>query len=168
MKIIDSARWAPSLHNLQPWKFIIAEGDIRKKLIDAMKRPHRDIEPLMIRLTLKNGINIIENAPVVILVYNNRPFSRKVKELGRRFFNCANIWEIQSVSCAVQNMLLTAHSLGLSSTWFGIPMFRETQINKIFGIEDDLMAIVTIGYPAKKQKTPLRRKPISEIVSFRK
>ena len=166
-KILDSARWAPSLHNLQPWKFIVAEGAIKEELINAIKRPYRGIEPLMIRLTLKNSIEVIENAPLVILVYNNRPFSIKLKELGRHFFNCANVWEIQSAACAIQNMLLTTHSLGLSATWFGIPMLRERYINKLFGMNDRLMAIVTIGYPAKKPKPP-RRKGLSEIVSYRK
>ena len=165
-KILDSARWAPSLHNMQPWRFIIPGGAMREKVIRALKKRRRN-EPLIIRLTLKNGVEIIENAPLIILVYNTGALSNRVKKGGRIYFNNANISEIQSVACAIQNMLLTVYSLGLGAAWIGISSFREKEINKTLGIKDRLMAILTIGYPSKKSKAP-RRKAISEIAFFLK
>lgn len=168
-KILDSARWAPSLHNMQPWKFIIPESKMKKELINALKHSQNK-ELLFIRLILRNSIKTIENAPTVVLVYNDGILSNKAKKGGRayrNYFNNANTFEIQSVACAIQNMLLTAHSFGLGAAWFGIPIFSEKSINRLFGVNYRLMAILTIGYPAKKPKPPVR-KPLSEIVTFRK
>jgi len=69
-KVLDSARWAPSLHNMQPWHFIIPEGAMRQRLLKVLKKTH-DKELLFIRVTLRSCIKAVENAPVVIMVYNN-------------------------------------------------------------------------------------------------
>lgn len=166
-KILDSARWAPSLHNRQPWKFVIPEGEARKKLIDALKRS-RDKEALLIRLTLRENIKVIEHAPVVILVYNDSALSNRVKKGGKLYSDYLDksiTFEIQSVACAIQNMLLTAYSLGLGTAWFGMPVFAEKFINKFLHVEYKLMAILTVGYPAESPRRP-GRKPLSEIVDF--
>ena len=168
-RILESARWAPSLHNMQPWEFIILAKKMQKKLVGVLKKAQNK-EPFLIRLTLKNSINVIEKAPVVILAYSNGVLSNKVKKGGRLYsdyLNAAATFEAQSVACAIQNMLLTAHSVGLGSTWFGIPIFSEKAVNRLFGLDYKLMAILTFGYP-KNTPEPPRRRPLKEIVSLRK
>ena len=106
-KILDSARWAPSLYNMQPWKFIIPEGRMRKKLVEALKKV-QDKEALLVRMKLKESTKVIERAPLVILTYNDSALSNKAKKGGRlysNYFGIANMFEIQSVACAIQNML---------------------------------------------------------------
>lgn len=164
-KILESARWAPSVHNLQPWRFIIVEGRMKDRLARLLSRYKRN-ELLFVRMILKEAIRIIDNAPVAVLVYKMPVFSKKIKIGGRLYFNNAHIWEIQSVACALQNMILTVHSLGLGAAWLGIPMFRSSDINKLFKIDDELMAILTIGYPAEKPPTP-KRKGLCEIASLK-
>ena len=165
-KILESARWAPSLHNLQPWKFIVVEGALKQKLAEALKH-HKGKEFLIMRLILKTGIEMIEKAPCAILVYNNTPLSRKVITSGKSYFNGVYICETQSVACAIQNMLLTAHSLGLGATWVGVSIFRQKVINEVVGAGDNLMAVLAVGYPDEKPKAP-GRKPLSEIAIFKK
>lgn len=166
-KIVDAARWAPSVHNLQPWRFIVAEGLAKEHLVRAL-RSRRKNETLPIRLFLKNTIKIIEEAPVAILVYKKNEFSSKFKISGRLHYRIADIMEIQSVASAIQNMLLIAHSLGLGAIWLGVPLYREKEIGNFLRVYNDkLMAILAIGYP---DETPLApsRKSMAKIVSFRK
>lgn len=163
--IIEAARWAPSVHNFQPWRFIVIEGKSKQKLIGLLKKQQQG-EVLFVRLILKNSIKVIENAPVAILVYQRKDFSKRIESGGRRYVTIANILEVQSVACAIENILLAAHSLGLGGVWLGIFMFREKQINKLFKINDKLMAILTIGYPNERPKAP-SRKPLPEIADFK-
>lgn len=168
-KILDSGRWAPSFHNMQPWRFIVVRGKAKKNLAEVLKK-NRGRELLIMRITLKSGIKIIKNAPVIILVYNKCPFSKKLKKYSRHaasYLEGAVMREIQSVSCAIQNMLIEAHALGLGAVWLGIPKIREKYINKLFKTKDSLMAILAIGYPDESPRPP-GRMPINEIASFRR
>lgn len=168
-KVLEAARWAPSSHNMQPWRFIIAEGAIKKRLVEVLSLRQKN-EPLLFRLILKEAIKIVENAPTAILVYKKGVYSDTIKKGGRpyhKYLDKTNVWEIQSVASALQNMLLAAHSLGLGTAWLGSAVFREKQINRLFKSTDALVAIVTIGYPDEKP-TPPPRRPITEIASFRR
>lgn len=166
-RILEAARWAPSSHNMQPWRFIIVEGPAKKRLVEALSLRQKN-EPLLFRLILKEAVKIVENAPTTILVYKKGVYSDTIKKGGspyRMYLQRTNVWETQSVASALQNMLLVAHSLGLGTAWLGSAVFRERQINRLFNSNDALIAIVTIGYPDEKPAPP-RRKHIAEIASF--
>lgn len=168
-KVLEAARWAPSAHNLQPWRFVIAEGRIKERLVEVLGVRKKN-EPMLVKLILKEAVKIIENAPMAILAYKKGVYSDTIKKGGRSYrdyLRKANIWEVQCVACALQNMLLVAHSLGLGTAWLGITAFRERQINRLFRSNDALMAVVTIGYPDEKPAPPSRR-PITEIAYFRR
>ena len=72
---------------------------------------------------------------------------------------------IQDTAAAIQNILLTAYTLGLGSCWVGA--FDEVAVSKALGLERGLrpVAIVVIGHPAEKPSTPFR-KPIEQITTF--
>ncbi len=135
-RMIDSARWAPSACNQQLWNFIVIRDDRIKK-----------------RLAEEAACNtLVVRAPVVIAV-------TYVKE------NLKDYYISQSASAAVQNMLLSAHSLGIGTCWLcGIG--SEKQIKKILRIPKDqfVVCIVIAGYPKHKSVFVPKRKPISEIM----
>jgi nitroreductase len=168
-KILDAGRWAPSFHNTQPWRFIVIGEKAKMGLVEALKK-HKGKEPLIVRMTLNSGISMIKEAPVAVLIYNNRSFSRKLEKHSRYtkgYLEGVAVREIQSVACAIQNMLLEAHALGLGAAWLGIPTFREEYINRLFGTKDSLAAIITLGHPSERPRPPCRM-AINEITSFRK
>jgi nitroreductase len=164
-KAFEAARWAPSVHNIQPWNFVVVEGRMKKKLAEIAGRYPKG-EVLLVRLILKESIKIMEQAPTVILVYKKNIFLERIKRGGKRFYDLVRLWEAQSVASAVQNMLLTFHSMGAGATWLGLPLLCAKKINKFFGIKGELMAILAVGYPAEIPPAPTR-KPLSEIVSFK-
>ena len=114
---------------------------------------------------LKETSKILANAPLAIAVYNTRLLSGKIK-LNGRYKKICEIFEIQSVAAAIQNIVLMAYCLGLGSAWLGIALLCEKEINTVLKQQGLLLAILTIGYPDEFPKKP-KRKKISEISNFK-
>jgi nitroreductase len=143
-KLIDAARWAPSAGNIQPWEFIIVrKPKIKRRLVEAA------LDQVF-----------IEEAPVVIVVCANEVRSSQGYGVRGETLYC-----IQDTAAAIQNIHLTAHSLGLGTCWVGA--FREEEAREILKIPHGIrpVAIIPIGCPAEAP-TPRRRKPLSEIVHY--
>jgi len=166
-KIIEAGRWAPSAENTQPWKFIILkEGEIKSNFIKKIKKEVYSEKFLTsANVLLKRSIKIIEEAPIIILVYNTHTFLEKVKKLGKVYEKPAYLSEIQSISAAIENMFLAATSLGIGMCWLNFPLLIKDEIEKFFKTKDELVAILTLGYPQEKGKRS-KRKPISETVKY--
>ena len=96
-------------------------------------------------------IHIME-APVVIAVCANIPRSEKRYGSRGRELYC-----IQDSAASIENMLLTAVSLGLGAAWVGA--FKERPVKDILKIPDDvhLLAIIPVGHPAEAPDVPKRR-----------
>ena len=143
-KLIEAARWAPSAGNIQPWEFIIVrKPEIKKKLAEAALNQ-----------------SFIKEAPVVIVVCANE--FRSSKGYG---FRGKTLYCIQDTAAAIQNIHLTAYALGLGSCWVGA--FREEKAREILNIPNGIrpVALIPIGYPARRPK-PRSRRLIKEIVHY--
>ncbi|MEM5834969.1 MAG: nitroreductase family protein [Candidatus Aenigmatarchaeota archaeon] len=141
MKILEAAIYAPSSGNLQNWEFIIVRDEENKKLIA--------------KAALNQ--NFIADASIIIIACSN---DDKVIFYGKRG---KDLYAIENVSAAIQNILLAANDLGIGSCWVGA--FDEKEIKKILKIPENVrpIAIIPLGYPEKISETPVRR-PISEVV----
>ena len=143
-KLIDAARWAPSAGNIQPWEFILVrKPEIKRALADAALDQ-----------------TFIEEAPIVIVACANENRSSQRYELRGK-----NLYCIQDTAAAIQNILLTAYSLGLSTCWIGA--FREEEAREILKIPQGIrpVAIIPVGYPAEAPSPPSGR-PINQIVHY--
>ncbi len=140
--ILDAGRWAPSGLNNQPWRFAVIKDQTLKLKIAKLTKYH----------------NIIEEAPTIIGVFlDNDSLYHREKD-------------IQSVGAALQNMLLTAHSLKLGAVWLGEILKNGDQVCKILELPPnyELMAVVATGYPAANLKNrEVSRKPLEEFVLLR-
>jgi len=143
-KLIDAARSAPSAGNVQPWEFIIVrESEIKRRLARAA------LDQLF-----------IEEAPVVIVVCANE--NRSSQRYGHRG---KTLYCIQDTAAATQNILLTAHSLGLGTCWVGA--FREEEVGEILKVPQGIrpMAIVPLGHP-DEAPSPRGWRPKEQIVHY--
>lgn len=143
-ELIDAARWAPSAGNIQPWEFIIVrKPKIKRRLVEAAL-----------------GQMFIEEAPVVIVVCANEVCSSQGYGVRGETLYC-----IQDTAAAIQNIHLTAYSLGLGTCWVGA--FREEEAREILKIPYGIrpVAIIPVGYSAEAP-TPRMRKSISQIVHY--
>lgn len=140
LELLEAARWAPSGGNLQPWRFVVVhDADRRRQLVGACL-----------------GQGFVAEAPVVIVVcalpevsalhYGNR---------GR------NLYCLQDVAAATQNMLLRGTELGLGVCWVGA--FDEVAVARVLGLEASWrpLVVVPVGWacdhPREGSRLPLER-----------
>ena len=140
--ILQSAILAPSAKNIQPWRFVVVQQD--KHLI-------HNIADLMQRSTF------VRNADCLICVFLDK----------EQAFDYTK--DCQSIGACIENMLLTATSLGIGSCWIGEILDRQSEVKELLQIDQsryDLMAIISLGYPLRKTnpKTKTPRKPLSECM----
>ncbi|MEM3627853.1 MAG: nitroreductase family protein [Candidatus Bathyarchaeia archaeon] len=143
-KLIEAACWAPSAGNIQPWEFIIVRNsEIKQKLVEAAL-----------------GQEFIAEAPVVIVVCANEERSARGYGLRGKTLYC-----IQDTAAAIQNIHLTAYSLGLGTCWIGA--FREEEARKALKIPNGVrpVAIIPVGYPDEFPQPP-RRRPMQQAVHY--
>lgn len=129
-QIVEAGTWAPSACNLQRWEFIaITKYDLKKEIFkNAGVQKH------------------IINAPVSIIALYDIRFTSK---------NSANV---QSLSAAIQNMLLKSYEIGLGSLWMAT-IKKPRELQRIIKASKNLFpfAIISFGYSQQKPKPPIRR-----------
>lgn len=164
-KVLEAGRWAPSAHNLQPWKFVVINS--REKIIKLAGLLEDEAANLLsgLNIVMKDTAGNLRKAPVIILVYSDGTISKKFNRFGEPYKRLAHIYEVQSIATAIENMMLYGWSQGIGMAWYGMPLFCQEHINETFGQKGELMAILSLGYPEKGLNTSERKK-LSEIVEF--
>lgn len=156
--ILQAACMAPSATNLQPWYFVAVRSDDKKReLLSFMDGVAKKMEP-MLNERFKDYPEVIKetlafmkslgDAPVYVLVFSQ-------KDYGEKSFAV-----LQSISAAVQNLTLAAVDSGLSTCWMTAPI--QTGFGKIIGEKyaggkGEMIAMLTLGYPATQPKAPKRK-----------
>ncbi len=132
--LLNAAQMAPSAGNLQARDFIIITCEnTKQKLIKASLNQ-----------------SFIAKAPVVIVAVAN--IERSSLKYGSR----GTLYAIQDASAGVMNLLLAAHSIGLSTCWIGA--FDERAVSELLKLPPGAMpiAIIPVGYPDEKPQMPVR------------
>lgn len=142
-KIIDSATWAPNRYHTNPWRFYVISGEGRNRLSKVMEE-----------IVLQSGIDVSSEegakklekernkpfrAPVIIAVAAKVTVNEKVIPLE----------ELGATYAAIQNMLLTAHDLGIASFWKTGKACYSPLMKNFLGLEekDEVLAFIYLGYP---------------------
>jgi len=165
-EILEAARWAPSPHGRQPWRFaVLTTQELKLQLADQMgstwqqnlQMDGQDAEIVNIRL--EKSRQRILNAPVIIIpcLYledlDYYPDERRQAD--------EKTMAIQSIGAAIQNMLLMAYDLGLDAGWMCAPLFCPEVVCKALDLDPRLIpqALITIGYaaadPQRRERLPL-------------
>lgn len=136
-EIIKAGTMAPSGLNNQPWRFVTVQNtEILHKLAALTKYSH-----------------IIEKAPAAVAVFIDRDAMYHETK------------DHQSMGACIQNMLLAAHGMGLGGVWLGEILKSSKQVRELCGLTEqyELMAVVTLGYPAGKGGVADRR-PAEDVI----
>lgn len=180
-EIIQAATLAPSAHNKQMWHFIaISNKKILKEMTRAVLKKIEEInqgedgEELKLKLKgIRAYSTFFVKAPLVFAVLVKPYFSmieeiRKKEQLksGKEGFFRPHL-EIQSVSAAIENLLLAATEKGYGTCWMCGPLIASSELKKILNIEDpwELMALIPMGIPAQELK-PKMVKKVEEVLDF--
>ncbi|MEM3437083.1 MAG: nitroreductase family protein [Nitrososphaerales archaeon] len=173
-EILDVAISAPSAHNAQPWRFIIIDDNkVKIKLADSMAQVWQED-------LLKDGLSKIEieklievskqriiNSSILIIPCLTMEDMNKYPDERRK--NAEYLMAVQSVSAAIQNLLLAIHAKGLGACWRCAPLFCIDTVRKVLKIPNsfDPQALIEIGYPLEQPKMP-PRKPLKSVISYNK
>ncbi len=172
---IDIARWAPNAHNNQQWRYaVIKTGKKREQLINAMNVKLRNdlmqdgIATNIIEKKIKRTRGNFINSPVLVLLLMDSETLEK--QLEDKYAHYEYILGVQSISSSATYFLLALHARGLATCWYCAPMFAKEIVNKELRIPDNYipMAFITVGYPSKPQKIPIRKNLDHFIYKFEK
>ncbi len=153
-ELLQAAVQAPSAMNAQPWAFaIIQDNVLLKEYSDQAKRLlltsiNKTPELSKYKPLFENpDFNIFYNAQSLILIF--------AKNEG--------LHSAEDCCLAAQNLMLTAHSLGLGTCWIGFarPYFNLPEVQTQLGIPSgyEVVAPIIIGYPQINPPAALKKDP---------
>ena len=153
LKLLESARMAPSANNSQPWHFILIKDKvIRERIVKVTNNQEWMLTaPIIIACVadirarlVTVDMNIDEESP-----------QHEVKEI------------IRDTSIAIEHLVLEATNEGLGTCW--VAWFRQNEIRPVLSIPNDkyLVSLITVGYPDEEPKAK-SRKEIKEIIHYDK
>ncbi len=160
-QVLESATWAPNHRLTEPWRFTVLAGEAREELgrfmgaQNAAKYPddaeRREFER-------GKGERKALRAPVVIALGVEPVQASNVEEIE----------EIAAVAAAAQNMLLTAHALGLGAKWSSGAIVHDPGVKQWLGLSEraHLLGFLYIGYPAMTSQRSLRT-PAADLTAWR-
>ena len=165
-QVIEAARWAPSPHGRQPWRFVVlTRQEPKLQLADHMgdtwqqnlQMDGKDTEIVNIRL--EKSRQRILNAPVIVIPCLYLEDLDRYPDEHRQADE--KTMAIQSIGAAIQNMLLMAYDLGLDAGWMCAPLFCPEVVCEALHVDPRLipLALITIGYaaadPRRRERLPL-------------
>jgi len=164
-KIIEAGIWSPAVHGVKPSNFVVVTNKvIIREMTEICLNRSRSLSGGG-NLMMTSSINVIKNAPVVIVIYTSGEFVSFAKRLSAEYVPLAKKAELEASSAAIQNMELTAKSLHLGSCWLNMPLFCEGEINELLKMTSELVAVLTVGYPLE-EGVRSKRKNVVETVKY--
>ena len=130
-QVLKAGLWAPHSCNLQTIRYIVLEGDAVKCLYQVKR---------------------LKGSPVcVIIAQDMRPYECFQVSIPpyNQFLECG---------AAVQNMLLSAHSLGLGAVWLTFEKGETEELRKLLNISGylSLITYIALGWSAQGSLPPGR------------
>ena len=194
VKMLESARRAPSGGNTQPWHFIVIRdrekidqmekiisgkiGDL-PRILKEYAEVSEEVAVSQIRAWSKSSLFFAQAAMTVAVLMKNitalyyKPYVQYVMDKKGLSEHEAKIYmspvEVMSVSAAIENLILSAHSMGYGSCWLRVPFMAKEDLMNFLGVQPpwDLIAIVPVGYPDPDcSLSKVKRKKMEDIATF--
>jgi len=156
--VLAAGNEAPSAMNSQPWRFVVIEDrDAKRKLLNAalpqakkITEGVKDVDPERYEMMKKRYAELPDpvyySAPAIVFVIGT----------GR--------YAAHSCPLACENMMLSAHALGLGSCWvgFGSMVTEDAEARKLLDLkdEDTIFGPILLGYrKGEAPKRPAKKEP---------
>ena len=173
-RVLEAARWAPSPHGRQPWRFaVLRREESKTRLADAMGEEWRSNLEMdgqsaeVVKRRLEGSRLRLLEAPVVVLLCLYLEDLDVYPDAERQ--QSETMMAVQSLGAAAQNALLAAYSSGLDAGWMCAPLFCPEKVTEALGLNPRLIphALLTIGYAEGDPPKRRSRKPLDELVIYR-
>lgn len=145
-QLFRAAAAAPDHGLLRPWRFVIVPTTRRADLAEVFAMALVDRDPGATLEQIESAREKAHRAPLLMLV---------VAQLGVVDANIPVLERMVSVGCAVQNMLLTAHSQSLGSSLTSGQAMQSPRMRRLFDLRvgEEPVCFLNVGTVAKR-KTP--------------
>ena len=155
-QLLENANWAPSHKLTEPWRFTVFTGEGLKRLAQYQADMYKQTE----------ADNFKEDKYQKLLA--NPLLASHIISIGmKRNEKVPEVEEIAAVSCAVQNMYLTASAYGIGCYWTtgGVTYYNDAK--SFFGLyaNDKLLGFFYVG-EIEVPSAHGSRKPIDEKVNW--
>lgn len=147
-KMLEAAQWAPSWSNTQCWEFIvIRDRELITKIVETY--------------TETNPARKCSAAASVLIAFCGKSDLPGFKEGGKT--TKFDSWYMFDLGIAVENMMLTAHNLGLGSVVVG--SMDHKKCAELLNVTPpyELLGILPVGKPVEFKKEGPKRREISEF-----
>ena len=167
-RILKTATFAPSAHNLQPWRFVSIQTDSAKsalgKVLTEKMRLDMESEGELkadIDSRVKRSLIRIDEAPVTILLCRDVTVIRKEEPEEHNM-------AVQSVALAGMQLMLAAHAEGLGTNWICWPLYAQEAVRMALDLPDawEPQGMIFIGYP-DEEPGKKEMKEMGPIVLYR-
>lgn len=171
-RILETANYAPSAHNMQPWRFVIlTEKKIKLRLAEAITDKYQQdmiidgIPIIDIRTRVNRTIRFILQVPVVIILCRDKKMVKNQPDAVRN--RAEELMGVQSVALAGLQLLLAAHAEGLGGSWICWPLFAPAEIHHAYQLDPDWEpeGMIFLGYPAEIPEMQEKR-TLKEVALF--
>lgn len=156
--ILDSARYAPNHKKTEPWRYKVFHSKGLNRLSAFMQDEYERTQNKKASIKMRKLADKIEKSAAVILIFMNRDLKERIPE-----------WEeISAVSMSVQNMWITASSLGYGAYWSSPKSFADMSLMNELEVGEKYR-FLGFFYIGNIEKTPIalpERKTINQIASF--
>ena len=191
--IIEAGCWAPSSTNIQPWCFIVVEdretiASMAKAVYDRFQAVSKEAlgkgekrlaafcrfmrsygsfftdAPLVIVACSKPYENPVLKMPIATVIEKTRQYREAKVDVELIMVDTVK----KSVTMAVQNMLLKAHSLGYGTCVMDTPIAVKDTLRELLHLEDelDLVMVIPMGVPESTEVKAPERLPVEEVMRF--
>lgn len=173
-RVLEAARWAPSPHGRQPWRFaLITENATKERLADAMGEEWRnnlqmDNQPqAVVEKRLEGSRRRLLDAPVLVLLCLYVEDLDHYPDPARQEDEIT--MAVQSLGAAAQNILLAAYEQGLDAGWMCAPLFCPEKVVEALRLDETLVphALFTLGYAEGDPPKRRNRRPLKELIVYR-
>jgi coenzyme F420-0:L-glutamate ligase / coenzyme F420-1:gamma-L-glutamate ligase len=172
--VLEAARWAPSPHGRQPWRFaVVRRQETKVRLAEAMGEEWRTNLEMdgqsteIVEKRLEGSRKRLLDAPVLVLLCLYLQDLDLYPDASRQ--QNENTMAVQSLGAAAQNMLLAAYSVGLDTSWMCAPLFCPEKTTQALGLDPNLIphALLTLGYADGDPPKRRSRRSREELVIYR-
>jgi coenzyme F420-0:L-glutamate ligase/coenzyme F420-1:gamma-L-glutamate ligase len=170
--LLETATYAPSAHNRQPWRFAVVNDQVVKRsLAHAMgerlraDRTRDGDDPSVVEKDVARSFARLDTAPAIVVVCLTMEDMDLYRDARRAA--AEHQMAVQSTAMAIQNLLLAVHAAELGANVMCAPLFCPDTVRIALAIPDswEPQALVSVGYPEGTGK-PARRRPLTEVVHF--
>jgi nitroreductase len=154
--ILKAAVTAADHGRIRPWRFVVMQGDGRKRLANLMAEEQHAANPEISEADLEKTRAKAMRAPVVIALACKANASHKVQVFEQQL----------AVAAAGAHLMLAANALGFGANWrTGAAAYHPIVRKGLgFGADDAIIGFFYIG--TNPQPSPMPRASIESVVQY--